>query len=319
VDSSKRTVELSFVIPVFNGSRSIGAVVDRIHALFGDLTFEIVLVNDGSRDDSEATCRRLAEGHPDTVTFVHLARNFGEHSAVLAGLNHTRGAYVAVLDDDGQNPPEEVRTMYDAIRARGLDVVFGHYRVKHHSAFRNLGSWFNGRMANIMLKKPRDLYLSSFKVMNRFVVDEIVRYRGAFPYVDGLILRATANLGQVDVEHRQAPDRTSNYTLLKLFKLWLNMFLNFSILPLRITALLGTCTAVVSLFLLGMIVVDKLYINPGVAVGIPTVLITIVFFAGVQLVILGTIGEYLGRLFMDHSGSPQFVVRYVVRAGGEDG
>ena len=294
-------------------------VVSRIHDAFSDLTFEVVLVNDGSSDDSEAACRSVAEAHPGTVTFVHLARNFGEHSAVLAGLNHATGAHVAVLDDDGQNPPEEVRPMYDAIRERDLDVIFGHYRVKHHSAFRNFGSWFNGLMARVMLKKPTDLYLSSFKVMNRFIVDEICKYRGAFPYVDGLILRATSNLGQIDVEHQDAPDRsTSNYTLAKLFKLWLNMFLNFSILPLRVTALLGTFTAMISLFLLVAIVVDKLYVNPNVAVGIPTVLVTIVFFAGVQLVILGTIGEYLGRLFLDHSGSPQFVVRYVLRGGTSD-
>jgi len=317
VSDSKNPIELSFEIPVFNGDSSIGPVVSRIHSLFTDLTFEVVLVNDGSKDESEKVCRGLVESHPDSVTFVHLARNFGEHNAVLAGLNHSRGAYVAVLDDDGQNPPEEVRKLYDCIRARKLDVVFGHYRIKHHSTFRNLGSWFNGWVANIMIKKPPELYLSSFKIMNRFMVNEIAKYCGAFPYIDGLILRSSANLGQIEVEHREAPERSSNYNLTKLFKLWLNMFLNFSILPLRIAALLGVVTAVIGLLLLGAIVADKLYFNPDVPVGIPTVLITIVFFAGVQLVILGTIGEYLGRLFMDHSGSPQFVVRYVIRAENE--
>lgn len=304
-------VELSFVVPVFNGSGSIGRVVETIHRSFGDLDFEVVLVNDGSADDSERVCLELQRQHPDTVTFLHLARNFGEHSAVLAGLNHARGNYVAVLDDDGQNPPEEVRRLYEAIRQGGQDVVFGRYRVKHHGRLRNLGSRFNDRMANVMLHKPPDLYLSSFKIMNRFIVDEIVRYTGAFPYIDGLILRATSNLGQVDVEHRERQGGGSGYTLRKLFKLWLNMFLNFSITPLRLSALLGVCAAFVSLLLLVAIVIDKLYINPGVTVGLPTVLVTIVFFAGIQLIILGTIGEYLGRLFLDHSRSPQFVVRYV--------
>jgi undecaprenyl-phosphate 4-deoxy-4-formamido-L-arabinose transferase len=311
--------ELTFVIPVFNGSATIGGVVERIASLYSDLDFEIVLVNDGSRDDSEAVCHELQRQRPQRVTFVHLARNFGEHNAVLAGLNHATGRYVAVLDDDGQNPPEEVRRLHEAIQKGGRDVVYGRYRVKHHSLFRNLGSWFNDRMANLMLKKPRDLYLSSFKVMNRFLVDEIVRYRGAFPYVDGLILRTTSRLGQIDVEHREATATRSNYNLRKLFLLWLNMFLNFSILPLRLSALLGMFTSIVSLFLMAAIVIDKLYINPGVAVGIPTVLVTIVFFAGVQLVILGAIGEYLGRVFLDQSRSPQFVVRYVEgreRSGG---
>jgi undecaprenyl-phosphate 4-deoxy-4-formamido-L-arabinose transferase len=146
--------------------------------------------------------------------------------------------------------------------------------------------------------------------MNRFVVDEITRYRGAFPYIDGLVLRTTSNLGQVDVDHRERAGSQSNYTLGRLFLLWLNMFLNFSIVPLRLSAVLGAFTSLASLFLMAAIVIDRLYINPDVAIGIPTVLVTVVFFAGVQLLILGTLGEYLGRVFLDQSGSPQFVVRY---------
>ena len=305
-------VELSFVIPVFNGSRTIEDIVRRIHLEYRDLAIEVVLVNDGSQDDTEQTCAALLETFPATVTFVHLARNFGEHSAVLAGLNHSRGAYVAVLDDDGQNPPEEARRLLDAIRGRGDDVVYGRYRVKRHSRLRNLGSWFNDRAANFMLNKPRDLYLSSFKIMNRFLVDEITQYKGAFPYIDGLILRTTRSIGQVEVDHLQSP-LTSGYTLRKLISLWLNMFLNFSMIPLRVAALLGLATSGLSVFLLIAVVVDKLYINPELLVGIPTILVTIVFFAGIQLVILGTIGEYLGRLFLDQTKRPQFVVRYVRR------
>ena len=302
--------ELSFVIPVFNGSRSVAGVVEKIYELYSDLCIEIVLVNDGSGDDSEKICRALHEKHPGNLTFVHLARNFGEHNAVLAGLHHATGNYVAVLDDDGQNPPEEIRRMYDAIRDEGFDVVYGRYRVKRHGFLRNVGSRFNDRMANVMLQKPADLYLSSFKVMNRFTVEEVKRYRGAFPYIDGLILRTTRNLGQVDVEHQERDDSSSNYTPRRLFLLWLNMFLNFSILPLRLSAAVGALASLSSLFLLAAIVIDKLYVNPEVAVGIPTVLLTVVFFSGVQLFILGAVGEYLGRLFLDHSGTPQFVVRY---------
>jgi undecaprenyl-phosphate 4-deoxy-4-formamido-L-arabinose transferase len=317
--STSRTegVELSFVIPVFNGAATIARVVDEIHERFADLTFEVVLVNDGSEDESERVCSELVRRHAGTVTFLQLARNFGEHGAVLAGLNHTRGRFVATLDDDGQNPPAEVRRMHEEIRRTGRDVVYGRYRVKHHGLLRNLGSRFNDRVANVMLGKPRDLYLSSFRVLNRFAVDEIVRYKGAFPYIDGLILRTTHNLGQVDVEHREREGSSSTYTLRKLSRLWLNMFLNFSIAPLRISALLGAATAGIGLVLLVAIVLDKLYFSPEVTLGIPTVLVLLVFFSGVQLVILGTIGEYLGRLFLDHSRAPQFVVRYV--RGGERG
>jgi undecaprenyl-phosphate 4-deoxy-4-formamido-L-arabinose transferase len=308
-------VELSFVIPVFNAETTIGAVVERIHELYRDLAIEVVLVDDGSTDGSERACNALVERYPDTLVFLHLARNFGEHGAVLAGLNHARGRYVVILDDDGQNPPEEVRTLYRAIVDGGQDVVYGRYRVKRHDLWRNVGSRFHDRVANVILRKPPELYLSSFKILNRFTVDQITRYRGAFPYIDGLILRTTRSLGQVEVSHRSA-EGPSTYTLRKLVHLWLNMFLNFSITPLRISALLGVATSMVSLLLLVAIVVDKLYVNPTLTHGLPTVLVVVTLFAGVQLVILGTIGEYLGRLFLDHSRAPQFVVRYL-RRGGE--
>lgn len=312
----QQPTELSFVIPVYNGAGSIRRVVDRILEGYADLAIEIVLVNDGSRDDSERVCRALHDEHPDAITFVHLARNFGEHAAVLAGLHHVRGRYAAILDDDGQNPPEEVRRLYDAIRAGGNDVVYGRYRVKHHSLWRNLGSRFNDRVATFMLRKPPELYLSSFKILDRFAVDEVTRYQGAFPYIDGLILRATSNIAQVDVEHRPRGDSASNYTLPRLLRLWLNMFFNFSIAPLRLSALLGVTMSAITLVLLVLIVVDKL-LHPDIPHGLPTVLVVVVFFAGVQLVILGAIGEYLGRLFLDHSQSPQFVVRYSRPAGGD--
>jgi undecaprenyl-phosphate 4-deoxy-4-formamido-L-arabinose transferase len=304
---------LSFVIPVYNGAETVSAVVDEIHVEFAGQPIEVVLVNDGSRDASERVCGELRERYPETLTYVHLARNFGEHGATLAGLRHATGDRVAILDDDGQNPPAEVKRLDTALRDGRRDVVYGRYRNKRHSFLRNLGSRFNDRMATWMLNKPRDLYLSSFKILDRFLVDEITRYEGAFPYIDGLVLRSTANIEQIDVEHRERAHGRSGYTARKLAGLWLNMFLNFSIAPLRLSALLGVAMSAVSLLLLVGIVIDKLYINPEMTHGLPTVLALIVFFAGLQLVILGAIGEYLGRLFLDHSKMPQCVVRYVSR------
>ena len=306
----RANIDLSFVIPVYNGSKHIQGVVEKIHECYADLAFEVLLVDDGSEDETEKVCLALQLAHPATVTLIRLARNFGEHNAVLAGLNHAAGACVATLDDDGQNPPDQVRRMYERLLANECDVIYGRYRVKHHSRLRNLGSWFNQRMATLMLGKPPALYLSSFKVMNRFLVDEITKYQGAFPYIDGLILRATNAIGQIDVEHRPREGSRSTYNLRRLFLLWLNMFLNFSIMPLRLSALVGLLMSLVSLVLFAGIVLDKLYINPEVALGIPTIMVLVVLFAGVQLMILGVIGEYLGRLFLDHSKQPQFVVRY---------
>ncbi len=306
--------ELSLVIPVYNGSRTIGPLVEQAAKIFGSTSFEIVLVNDGSADDSEAVCAQLAEKFPQSVTFVHLSRNFGEHSAVLAGFTQARGRYVAVLDDDGQNPPEEVIRMLDELKRKNYDVVYGHYIEKKHSWFRNLGSRFNDRIATLMLHKPKDLYLSSFKVMNRFLVNEIIKYRGPYPYTDGLIYRVTRNIGQIPVEHRVSQSGQSRYTLRRLVRLWLNMFLNFSIQPLRISVYVGLLASCLSIVALVAILIDKLWITKNVTVGIPTVLGSVVFFAGIQLMILGLVGEYLGRLYLDHTGTPQYVVRYVRRA-----
>ena len=311
--------ELSLVIPVYNGSHTLGPLVEHITTIFASTSFEIVLVNDGSEDDSENVCAKLAEKFPQSVTFVHLSRNFGEHSAVLAGLSHARGRYVAVLDDDGQNPPEEVARMLEALKSNNFDVVYGHYIEKKHSWFRNAGSRFNDRIATIMLHKPKDLYLSSFKIMNRFLVDEIIKYRGPYPYTDGLIYRATRKIGQIPVEHRASVSGPSRYTFRKLVRLWLNMFLNFSIKPLRLSVYVGLFASCLSIVALIAILIDKFWITPNLTVGIPTVLGSIVFFAGIQLMILGLVGEYLGRLYLDQTGTPQYIVRYTMQAGSKEG
>ncbi|MEX1096808.1 MAG: glycosyltransferase family 2 protein [Planctomycetales bacterium] len=307
-------MHLSLVIPVYNASESVGPLVERIHGLFAgpdfDGDFEIVLVNDGSADDSEAVCAEIVERRPETVRFLQLSRNFGEHSAVLAGLDAARGDFVAVLDDDGQNPPEEVLRMLEHLERHGYDVVYGRYIERKHGWFRRLGSAFNDRMATLMLGKPKHIYFSSFKVMSRFVVDQIVRYRGPFPYIDGLIYRTTTNIGQIDVAHRERVAGRSGYTLKKLVKLWLNMFLGFSIAPLRLTVLVGLATSLLSALALVVVIVDRLWFNPKIPHGTPTVLVFVSFLAGVQLMVVGMIGEYVGRIFLEQNGMPQYIVRY---------
>jgi glycosyltransferase involved in cell wall biosynthesis len=309
--------ELSLVIPVYNGSQTIGSVVERIQTVFASVQFEVILVNDGSEDDSELVCAKLVEGLPHIVTFVQLSRNFGEHNAVLAGLSHAHGQYVAVLDDDGQNPPDEVVPMLEELKSRDYDVIYGHYIKKKHSWFRNVGSRFNDRIATLMLDKPKDLYLSSFKVMTRFVVDEIIKYRGPFPYIDGLIYRTTRKIAQIPVQHHAETSGSSRYSFRKLVRLWLNMFLNFSIAPLRLSVYVGLFTSCLSVLALLLILIDKIWISPNLTMGIPTVLGSIVFFSGIQLMILGLVGEYLGRLYLDHTGTPQYIVRYVTPADSQ--
>ncbi len=301
----------SIVIPVYNSARTIGPLVERLLAVLPVDALQIVLVNDGSVDDSDAACRAVSARYLGTVTYVRLSRNFGEHNAVMAGLHHARGDYVVVMDDDCQNPPEEVPRLIDHAASRGYDIVYTSSARKHHHWARNLGSLLNDRMATLMLDKPPDLYLSSFKCLSRFLVGEILKYRGPYPYVDGLALRCTRNIGTIQVRHEPRRGGRSNYTLHKLLRLWLNMCVNFSVMPLRISTLLGLAGSVLGLVLGIQVVVERIA-HPDVPVGWASVMVAILLFAGIQLVLLGVMGEYLGRLFLTENQTPQFVVREVV-------
>ncbi|HZN41551.1 MAG TPA: glycosyltransferase family 2 protein [Planctomycetota bacterium] len=311
--------KLSVVIPVFRGASTIGPLVERLEAddlLLKERELEIVLVNDGSPDNSGAVCRALANARPH-VRFIDLSRNFGEHNAVMAGLNHCSGDAAVILDDDFQNPPCEVRKLVDKL-GEGFDVVWSRYEVKRHGWFRNLGSRFNDSVATLMLGKPRGLYLSSFKAISRFVIDEVVRYRGPFPYLDGLVLRITRNYTTVLVQHDARQEGKSGYTLRKLVSLWLNMFTGFSVLPLRLASFAGITVALIGALLGVWFLIERLN-HPEIPSGWASIIVTVLIVSGIQLLVLGVIGEYLGRLFLQDNGRQQFVVRGRVNCGGGAG
>jgi undecaprenyl-phosphate 4-deoxy-4-formamido-L-arabinose transferase len=311
--------KLSVVIPVFRGASTIGPLVERLEAddlLLKEREIEIVLVNDGSPDNSGAVCRALANARPH-VRFIDLSRNFGEHNAVMAGLNHCSGDAAVILDDDFQNPPSEVRKLVEKL-AEGFDVVWSRYEVKRHGWFRNLGSRFNDSVATLMLGKPRGLYLSSFKAISRFVIDEVVRYRGPFPYLDGLVLRITRNYTTVLCQHDPRQSGKSGYTLRKLVSLWLNMFTGFSVLPLRLASFAGIAVALVGALLGVWFLIERLY-DPEIQSGWASIIVTVLIVSGIQLLVLGVIGEYLGRLFLQDNGRQQFVVRGRVNCDGAGG
>ncbi|HBH62609.1 MAG TPA: glycosyltransferase, partial [Nitrospiraceae bacterium] len=205
---------LSIVIPVYNSDKTIARLVDElIEHLSLIYCLEIILVNDGSSDRSEEICISLHEKYKNIVKFYSLSKNVGEHSAVMAGLNKAISDYVVIMDDDFQNPVSEISKLVNAIIKNNFDVVYSYYKEKRHSSLRNAGSWFNDKVANIMLEKPKNLYLSSFKILNRFLVNEIIKYKAPFPYIDGLILQSTDKIGRVEVEHHERQQSESGYTM----------------------------------------------------------------------------------------------------------
>ena len=306
-DSSKRTVTI--VIPVFNGSPTITKLVTECIQSFEEFfDLEIVLINDCSEDNSYDVCLCIQERYPSTITFLSLSKNFGEHNAVMAGLHHSNGDFVVTLDDDGQNPPQEALNLINYAVKENLDVVYSYYPKKKHNLVRNLYSWLNGKVANLMLRKPVGLYLSSFRSMSRFTVQEIIKYDLPYPYVDGLILRSISNIGALETKHKSRISGKSGYTFKKLFRLWLNMFTNFSVLPLRIASFLGFVFALLGM-LIGVFTLYERFLNPNLPVGWATIAVLCSILGGVQLMALGMIGEYLGRIFLGMNRQPQFVVR----------
>lgn len=309
--NSAHTFELSVVVPVYNGATSVPALVDALARLDVPGGHEIILVNDGSLDDSLAVCRELCRRNDVALSVVNLSRNFGEHNAVMAGYSQARGAYIANIDDDLQNPPEEIVRLYRHCKDNDFDVVYAYFSKKQHSLWRNLGSRFANYCADLLLDKPKGLYLSSFRCMNAFTAKSILAHTGPFPYVDGLIMQVTQNLGRLEVAHLPRSTGRSNYTLRRLMLLYFSMLLNSSVAPLRMGTGVGITMA--GLGLAGFVEVFVEALHGGTPQGWASLMAATLLLAGVQLTMLGLLGEYLGRLFLTINRKPQFVIRDIER------
>lgn len=308
------TPALSFVIPLYYSAETITSLVKEIEALVIEGGHELVLVNDGSRDATAGICRELLRDARIPIVFVNHARNFGEHNAVLTGYRHARGAYIVNLDDDGQNPPTEAVRLWQQAKAQGLDVVYGHYAKKEHALWRNFGSWLTNCTTDWVLDKPKGFYLSSFRCVSAFVAREVAQHASPFPYIDGLILQVTQNLGSLEVRHAERSAGESGYTWRRLLRLWISTFINFSVMPLRLATLLGLVMALVGL--IGLSVVFYLRLTgQGPDYGWGSLMGALLVFSGTQLIMLGLIGEYVGRMYLTVNGRPQSIVRSVERSG----
>ncbi len=305
--------KVSFVIPCYKSALTIEGVIQEIKETMASFqekySYEVILVNDFPEDGTFDVIREITAEN-ENIIGVNLAKNFGQHAALMAGFHYCSGDITVCLDDDGQTPANEVGKLLDKIE-EGYDVVYAKYEHKKHSAFRNFGSKVNEIMTRFMLGKPRELYVSSYFAARKFVVDEMLRYQNSYPYVIGLVLRTTKNVTNVVVNHREREIGTSGYTFGKLLGLWLNGFTAFSIKPLRVATACGGFCAVAG-FLYGIYTIIKKLVNPAVPMGWSSTMAALVFIGGMLMLMLGLIGEYLGRIYISLNNAPQYVVREVV-------
>ncbi len=293
--------DFSVVIPVYNGSQSISSLIETIKKDLTGYNFEIIMVNDGSKDNSAIICKEISEKH-NNITFVNLRKNFGEFNAVICGLDFVSGKYAAIIDDDFQNPPSEILKLYQTATEGDYDVVYCHYEDKKHHWFRNLGSWGINLLTTYLLKKPSDLYLSSFKIIKKDVIDEIIKSKTPHPYIDGLIFQITNNVGKQKVIHNDRIEGKSNYSVRRLISLSLVIIFGYSLLPLRLTFLAGFLSILFSLVYMGLYAFEV--INHW---GSPI----IIFMCGVILCCFALLGEYIGTTYLTVSGKPQYIIKSV--------
>lgn len=308
-ETAESGLEVSIVIPVYRSEsilpKLVAKVAEVMRALQLSDRFELVLVNDCSPDNSWQVITEQATQHA-FIKGISLRKNFGQHNAVMAGLHHAKGRYVILMDDDLQHPPSSIGKLLDALRA-GYDVCYTNYVGRQHALWKKVGSKFNDLVATYALRKPKGLYLSSFKALRQEVVQEVIRYDGPYAYVDGLILDVTNSITSVDIEHQARLEGEGNYNLRKSLSLWMKMLTSFSILPLRFATCVGFCMSALSVIMILVLIVQK-FLHPDYPRGWTSLIATILLVGGIQTLCLGMIGEYLGRAYLKVNRKPQFVV-----------
>ena len=311
--------KISFVIPCYKSERTLASVVaelnEKMKSLAAQYTYEVILVNDDSPDDTYGVIRTLAAQN-DNILGISLARNFGQHAALMAGFHHVTGDIVVCLDDDGQTPASEADKLINAVNA-GADVAYAKYAHKKHSFLRNFGSLVNEKMLQFLLGKPKELIVSSYFAAKRFVIDEVIRYDKSYPYMMGLVLRTTNRIVNVDVDHREREVGRSGYTLGKLLTLWMNGFTAFSVTPLRVSTWCGCIFAIFG-FLYGIYTIIKHFVVGIAPWGYDSLMSMLSFIGGMILLMLGLTGEYIGRMYIGMNNAPQYIIREITNGESDE-
>ena len=306
--------EISIVIPVYNSHECISELSYQISDALKGIDYEQIMVNDCSKDSSWEEIKKAAQKNKN-ILGINLRKNGGQDNAILTGLNYANGKYIVIMDDDLQHSPYDILKLYTEIQ-KGFDVVYANFNSKKQKLWKNIGSWFNGKISEIALQKPKEVYLSPFKILCHGVVQEMIKFNNLFPYIDGLIFQVTRNITQIPVEHHKRELGKSNYNLAKSIRVFFRMLFGFSTMPLNIASFTGFFTAFVGL-ILAIIYAVEYFTGKADVTGWTTLVILILILGGLILVSLGIIGRYLGQIYLTVNKQPKFIIKDTINIKDE--
>ena len=301
--------KISFVIPCYGSEKTIEAVVDEIINTISkrsEFDYEIVTVNDCSPDNVYGVLKTLARSNLK-IKVINLAKNMNRPGAVMAGLNNISGDYVVIMDDDGQCPMDHFWDLFKPIE-EGHDVSIAKYPKRKQSLFKHFGTFVNKKMTEFILKRPKNIEFTNFMLLKSYIVKEIIKYDNPYPYYTGLILRTTSDIVNVEMEQRERFAGDSTFTFFKMLGMWVNGLTAFSIKPLRISSLIGIICAFAG-FVFGIVTIIRKIVASNISVGWSSTISIMLFIGGLIMLMLGMIGEYLGRIYISLNKSPQFVIK----------
>ena len=308
-------MQISIVVPVYRSENCLSELARRVHKDVGENfeSYELILVNDNSTDESWNVIVGLT-GKYNFITGANLRKNVGQDNAIMAGLHHAKGDVIIIMDDDLQHDPSDINKLYKEVQ-KGFDVVYAYFEKKEQAIWKNLGSWFNDKVASLVLDKPKHIYMSPYKAICREVVDEIIKYDGPYSYIDGIIFTVTSNISQIPGRHHNRFSGTSNYNLIRSIRVWLKLVTGFSVIPLRLVTILGVVISTFSFLMAFYFVIETLLLKVEPA-GWPSLIVSIFFLGGVQLIGIGIVGEYIGRIFITQNKRSQFTIKKVIHNNG---
>lgn len=299
-------IDISIVIPVYNSEGNLIELNSQIQKQLEKIKFELILVNDQSKDNSWKIIHKLSDEFKNIIG-INLRKNSGQDSAIFAGIHYAKGEYTVIMDDDLQHSPSDILKLYEEIQ-KGYDVCYANFEEKNQALWKNIGSWLNGKMAEIIIDKPKKIYLSPFKIIRKDIIDEIKVTNYLYPYIDGIIFSITNNVAQTDAKHYNRFSGVSNYSLSESVKVFMKLATGFSVFPLRVASFTGALTSI-SGFMLGLYFIIEYFLSNTSPQGWTSMVVVVLFLGGTILMSLGIVGEYLGRIYLSINKKKSYTIK----------